>query len=146
MNQELFAEWFLHHFLEHVASSRPLMLLLDGHSSHYSLELVKLAAAHNVVMFCLPPHTTANTQPLNTSCFKPLKTSWSDVCLKYLFANPGWVITKFYFSCLISHLDQKDIFRWFGKNTVRPCWRKQPQTFKFTAGDTWRFQWCNRSN
>ena len=96
------AEWFLHHFLEHVVSSQPLMLLLDGHSSHYTLELVNLAAAHDVVIFCLPPHTTANSQPLDTSCFKLLKTSWSDVCRKYLFTNPGLVITKFHFSRLFS--------------------------------------------
>ena len=80
MDQELFAEWFLHHFLEHAVSSRPLMLLLDGHSSHYTLELVKLAAAQDVVIFYLPPHSTADSQSLDTSCFKPLKTSWSDVC------------------------------------------------------------------
>ena len=79
MDQELFAEWFLQHFLEHAVSSLPLMLLLDGHSSHYTLELVRLAAAENVVIFCLPPHTTADSQPLDTSCFKPLKTSWADV-------------------------------------------------------------------
>ena len=102
MNQEHFAEWFLHHFLEHAVSSRPLMLLLDGHSSHYTLELVNLAAAHDVVIFCLPPHATADSQPLDTSCFKPLKTSWSDVCRKYLFTNPGRVITKFHFSRLFS--------------------------------------------
>ena len=37
------------------------MLLLDSHSSHYILELVKLAAKHHVVIFCLPPHTTADS-------------------------------------------------------------------------------------
>ena len=61
MDQELFSDWFLHHFLEHAVTSRPLMLLLDGHSSHYTLELVKLAAQHDVVIFCLPPHTTADS-------------------------------------------------------------------------------------
>ena len=45
MDQELFTEWFLHHFLEHAVSSRLLILLLDGHSSHFTLEVVKLAAA-----------------------------------------------------------------------------------------------------
>ena len=80
MDQELFTEWFLHHFLEHAVSSRPLMLLLDGHSSHFTVEVVKLAAAHDVVIFCLPPRTTADSQPLDTACFKPLKTSWSDIC------------------------------------------------------------------
>ena len=33
MDQELFADWFLHHFLVHAISSRPLLLLLDGHSN-----------------------------------------------------------------------------------------------------------------
>ena len=89
MDQEFFIEWFLHHFLEHAVSSQLLMLLLDGHSSHFTLEVVKLAASHDVVIFCLPPHTTADSQPLDTACFKPLKTSWSHVCRKYLFANPG---------------------------------------------------------
>jgi len=82
MDQELFADWFLHHFLEHAVKSRPLLLLLDGHSSHYMLELVKLAAEHQVVIFCLPPHTTADSQSLDTTRFKPLKSYWVDGCHK----------------------------------------------------------------
>ena len=74
IDQELFTECFLHHFLEHVVSSQPLMLLLDGHSSHFTLEAVKLAATHDII-FCLPSHTTADSQPLDIACFKPLKTS-----------------------------------------------------------------------
>ena len=80
MDQELFADWFLHHFLVHIVASRPLMLLLDGHSSHYTLELVKLAAKHDVILFCLPPHMTADSQPIDTICFMPLKNYWVDVC------------------------------------------------------------------
>ena len=63
---------------------------------------MKLAAEHDVIIFCLPPHTTADTQPLDTSCFKPLKTYWADVFRKYLFANPNKVITKFQFSELFA--------------------------------------------
>ena len=79
-----------------------LMLLLDGYSSHYTLELVKLAAQHDVVIFCLPPHTTADSQPLDTTRFKPLKSYWVDGCRKYLFAHPSQVITKFQFSALFA--------------------------------------------
>ena len=100
MDQEL--DWFLYHFLVHAVSSRPLLLLLDGYLSHFTLELVKLAAEHDVIIFCLPPHTTADTQPLDTSWLKPLKTYWDDVCHKYLFANPNKVITKFQFSELFA--------------------------------------------
>ena len=90
------------HFLKHAVSIRPLMLLLDGHLSHYTVELVKLAAEHDMILFCLPPHTTADCQPLDTTCFKPLKTYWIEVCRKYLFANPSRVITKFQFSALFA--------------------------------------------
>jgi len=78
------------------------MLILDGHSSHYTLELVKTAAAENVILFCLPPHTTADSQPLDTSCFGPLKKYWNEVCRQYLFDHPGQVVTKFQFSTLFA--------------------------------------------
>ena len=44
MDQELFADGFTNHFLHHAVSARPLLLLVDGHSSHYTLELVKFVA------------------------------------------------------------------------------------------------------
>jgi len=101
MDQESFADWFLHHFLVHAIASRPLLSLFDDHSSHYTLELVKLAAC-DFILLTVPPHTTADTQPLDTSCFKPLKSYWVDICRKYLFANPNQVITKFQFSGLFA--------------------------------------------
>ena len=81
MDQELFSDWFFKHFLTHAFSERPLLSLLDGHSSHYTFDLVKAAAEKDVIIFCLPPHTTADSQPLDTSCFGPLKTYWFETCL-----------------------------------------------------------------
>jgi len=34
MDMVLFKEWLLKHFLRYAGSNRPLLLLLDGHSSH----------------------------------------------------------------------------------------------------------------
>ena len=65
INSELFFHWFLQHFLEYAPPTRPLMLLLDGHSSHYSPTTIKLAAENQIVMFILPPHTTHFAQPLD---------------------------------------------------------------------------------
>ena len=78
------------------------MLILDGHSSHYTFDLVKTAAAENVILFCLPPRTTADSQSLDTSCFGPLKKYWYEVCRQYLFDHPGQVVTKFQFSALFA--------------------------------------------
>ena len=102
MDQKLFYEWFVDHFLKHAVSSRPLLLLLDGHSSHYTLELVKVAAENQVILFCLPPHSTADSQPLDTSCFGPLKMYWSEACRQYMFSHPGRVVSKFQFSPLFT--------------------------------------------
>ena len=75
MNKEFFNYWFLHHFLEY-SPIRPLILLLDGHSSHYCPETIKLAAEKRIILFALPPHTTHITQPLDRGCFAPLKVAW----------------------------------------------------------------------
>ena len=51
MDTELCEEWFKNHFLHHASPVRPLLLLLDGHSSHYQPELLRIAAAEGVILF-----------------------------------------------------------------------------------------------
>ena len=92
MDQELFATWFSTHFLRHAVSSRPIVLLLDGHSSHLHWSWCKQQRSM-MLSFSVSPHTTADSQPLDISCFGPLKTYWSKVCHDFLFSNPGRVIS-----------------------------------------------------
>jgi len=40
INAPLFTEWF-DHFLRHAVPGRPLLLLLDGHSTHYNPEILQ---------------------------------------------------------------------------------------------------------
>ena len=102
MNGELFDLWFHNHFLSYVPSTRPLLLLLDGHSSHYNPTTVRKAAEEGVIMFTLPPHTTHLLQPLDKTCFGVLKTRWHQECQEYITKYPGRVVTKFQFSKLFS--------------------------------------------
>ena len=37
MTQKLFYQWFKQHFLKYAPSIRPLLLIMDGHSSHYTI-------------------------------------------------------------------------------------------------------------
>ena len=73
MNSELFEEWFKHHFFMHAPAMRPLLLLLDGHTSHYNPSLIRLTSEEGVILFCLPPHTTHLLQPLDNGTFAFLK-------------------------------------------------------------------------
>ena len=59
------------HFITNAVSHRPLLLLLDGHSSHFQPKTIELAQEKGVVVFCLPPHTTNECQPLDVSFFLP---------------------------------------------------------------------------
>ena len=100
MDGELFETWFVQHFLTYAPPSRPLLLLLDGHMSHFSPTFVNKAAEEEVVVFCLPPHSTHKTQPLDKGVFGPLKLAWREVCHLYLTTNPGKVVTRYQFSYL----------------------------------------------
>jgi len=129
MDMELFKAWFYKHFLTHVCSNRPILLLLDGHSSHYNLEAINLAKENGVIMFTLVPHTTHAMQPLDTAVYGPLKTHWQDACHDYLQKNPGRVINKYVFNEVFSKAWLKSIspetiingFRVCGVSPFNPC-------------------------
>ena len=80
VDSELFRGWLVKHFLKYAIASKPILLLLDGHSSHFQPDLIQFVIEHDIIVCCLPPHTTHETQPLDASVFKPLKKNWSDVC------------------------------------------------------------------
>lgn len=107
IDSEIFDGWFKNHFLAYAPASRPLLLILDGHSSHFNPDTIQKAASEKVIIFCLPPHTTHKTQPLDKGCFAPLKSFWRQECHKYLFENRGKVITRFQFSEIFGKAWQK---------------------------------------
>ena len=111
IDQELFDGWFATHFLKHAPLSRPLLLLLDGHSSHYCPDTVRLAAKEKVIIFALPPNTTHITQPLDKGCFGPLKSYWKQECHNYM-SESGRVVNRYVFSRLLSKA-------WMNAMTIR---------------------------
>ena len=88
INQDLFHFWLTEHLLTHAVASRPLLLLLDGHSSHFKPETIRFAKEHNIVVFCLPPHTTHECLPLDCSLFGPLKVQWHSICHSFQQTTP----------------------------------------------------------
>lgn len=89
IDEELFNIWFSNHFLAYAPCTRPLLNLLDWHSSHCCPETVRLVAAEEVIVFALPPNTTHLTQPLDKCCLGPLKICWKEVHQDYMKKNPG---------------------------------------------------------
>ena len=100
ITKELYMEWF-HFFLESIPPARPVLLIEDGHASHISIEVIKLARENDVHLLCLPAHTTHILQPLDVGVFKSFKAHFSKACHKYLAANPGRVITTDIIAALV---------------------------------------------
>ena len=140
IDQELFHYWMTDHFLAHAVASRPLVLLLDGHSSHFKPETIRFAKDHNVVVFCLSPHTTHECQPLDCSLFGPLKVHWRNVCHSFYQKHPTAVITKFNFCGLfreawLQAVTPENITGRFRKAGVYPYNPKQISALK-EAGES----------
>ena len=98
----LFHNWFKKQFLRYAPASRPLLLLLDGHSSHYHPDTIKAAIKSGVIIYFLPPNTTHLTQPLDKGVFGPFKKHWRRVCHDFQVSHPGKVVSDFNFCQLFS--------------------------------------------
>ncbi|KAK3096889.1 hypothetical protein FSP39_004441 [Pinctada imbricata] len=97
MTDSLGEIWFRDIFLRHCGTERPQLLILDGHSSHETLAILEMALEENIIMLCLPPHSTHALQPLDRSVFGPLNSSYNTVCSDYLNENPLNSVTKWTF-------------------------------------------------
>ena len=107
MESANFVQWFEKMFLpatKHVAKKLPVILFFDGHHSHLSIKLIELARAHNVHLFCFPPHCTHILQPLDVAVFGPVKATWRKVLKEHQIETCAASITKEDFPMLLSKL------------------------------------------
>jgi hypothetical protein len=106
INEEAFEFWF-DHFLNSVrpqSMPQPVLLVMDGHSSHTrNLNVLLKARDNNVIMLCLPSHCTHRLQPLDVSFFKSLNSHYDDFAVrKWLRDHPGRKVNEEQISELFS--------------------------------------------
>ena len=109
IDAELFETWFERQFLTNLPPARPVLLVMDGHSSHLTLKIIKLAKSNSVHIFCLPPHTTNQTQPLDKAVFKSMKAGHNRLCQKFMRENPGRVITRYDFCQIFKEVYNREL-------------------------------------
>ncbi|CUA69981.1 hypothetical protein RSOLAG22IIIB_08826 [Rhizoctonia solani] len=95
MTGEVGLEWIKHfnNYAPPSAPDRTRLLLVDGHVSHYTLELLNYAREHNIVLACYPSHTTHVLQGLDVACFARLKQLYSRYA-KQRENTQGFKVTK----------------------------------------------------
>ena len=84
----VFTDWFKNVFLKH-ANLIPgkKALIGDNLSSHFTDQVLKLAAENDIAFIRSPPNSTHLTQPLNVAFFRPVKIQWRKVLEAYKLQN-----------------------------------------------------------
>ncbi len=97
-----FVRWFKLVFLKHCEKLDGFKILfLDGHGSHISLELVRLAMENNIILFRLPAHTSNLLQPLDVGVFRDTKAILKLLIAAYFLTTGFKDIYKSDFSILM---------------------------------------------
>ena len=109
MQLEIFSQWF-DHFLTFSGASKshPVLLILDGHSTHVrNLDVINKARDFGVMIICLPAHCSHKMQPLDVSFMKPFSTYYNTEVAKWLRNHPGRTVSVFQIASLLTPAFQK---------------------------------------
>ncbi|KAL2020603.1 hypothetical protein VTK56DRAFT_8093 [Thermocarpiscus australiensis] len=93
-------DW-IKHFDFHTAprtKGKYRLLILDSHESHYSTEFEHYCQQNNIITLCMPLHSSYYLQPLDVSCFRPLKQAYGRQ-IEHLMRMHITYVSKLEFLC-----------------------------------------------
>ncbi|CAF3927604.1 unnamed protein product [Rotaria sp. Silwood1] len=94
ITKSLFSEWF-NRFVEHTRNvSKPILLIMDNHACHISIEVIEVAKQNQILLLLLPPSCTHALQPLDTVTFSSAKQSWKRIVTNYFLRSGRKTIRK----------------------------------------------------
>ena len=79
MKSETFFEFIANGFVPYLNQhhvQRPVILFLDGHKTHLTMQVSQFCDENGVILYLIPPNSTHILQPADVSVFKPLKDYW----------------------------------------------------------------------
>ena len=106
MTNENFID-YMRHFVKYAKPSaeHPVLLILDNHQSHVSLDVITYAKEHHVTLLSFPPHCSHKLQPLDVSVYGPFKTYINQASDSWMRdpANAGKSMTIHVIPSLVSY-------------------------------------------
>ena len=91
------------HLIKHTrcGPKHKILLILDNHESHISLDVIDKAKSAGIVMLTIPPHTSHQLQSLDKSVFGPFKASYCRTMDNWMRSNPGKNVTIYEIPALV---------------------------------------------
>lgn len=95
-NENIFVLW-LKQFIRHAkpTAEKPVLLVMDNHNSHATLEAWELAKTNHIIFLTIPPHSSHRLQPLDVTFFGPLKKAYNKECDLFMKSNNMVKITPY---------------------------------------------------
>jgi len=106
-DQEIAEKWFTDVFVpeaeKRCINDKPIVLHLDGHNSHETDALKRVAYRHNIIIHAFPSKTTHKIQPLDVGVFSSVQRAWSKHCDSRLAAGVEITRTNFIHEYMAIH-------------------------------------------
>jgi hypothetical protein len=67
------------------------LLIMDGHSSHITMEFLTFCVERKILVLIFPPHSTQTLQPLDVACFSPLVQAYTKALGEHLHRQQNLV-------------------------------------------------------
>ncbi|XP_031634955.1 uncharacterized protein LOC116348181 [Contarinia nasturtii] len=109
MNSDIFYEYVTNKFypwMQQLKIPTPVILFVDGHTSHRSLRLSEFCLENRIILVSLLPNSTHLLQPMDVVVFGPMKRKWSTMLQNFKRSNnemgpmPKHTFVKLLQSCL----------------------------------------------
>jgi hypothetical protein len=94
-SNDIAIRWLNRIFLPQTAcGDEARILLLDGHGSHVSIDFLWQCRQSNIQLIFLPPHTSHVLQPLDLSCFSPIKSRYRSQIAELAYLDDSAPVKK----------------------------------------------------
>ncbi|XP_017302856.1 uncharacterized protein LOC108253432 [Diaphorina citri] len=103
MQDYVFEKW-LTKFVQVQHIEKPILVTFDGHGSHLTYNVTKIAQENGLILLCLPPNTSHALQPLDVGVFGPMKTEWKNILKNWYRQSRLKNIDKAIFPSLLKQL------------------------------------------
>ena len=84
--------------------------------------MIDLCRKNEIILFCLPPHTTHTLQPLDVAVFKSLKDNYSKTVRSLTIAKQSFLVMKGEFSKVICEPFERAFFYNKHQNRIFKVW------------------------
>lgn len=124
MTGQTFYEYISNVFYKWLCENKiklPVILFVDGHKSHLTINVSEFCREHEIVLVALYPNATHMLQPMDVAVFKPLKVAWRHEIQDWRIKNNAVKIKKGEFAGLLKNSMEKTDMKSHLQNGFKAC-------------------------